>query len=102
MLSSTESSVIYWVALINAKGIKYCDHLDTGLWNASEAIVNLLKINLIRKEYNTMETLTNDTTRKLKIYSAKIQDLNNKFTFAKELNKLKKEVLLTLPNLKYN
>ena len=52
--------------MINVKGIKYCDHLDTGCGSsyASEAIINLLKINLIRKEYNTIETLTNDTTRK--------------------------------------
>ena len=38
---------------------------------------------------------------KLKIYSAKIQDLKNKFTFTIELNKLKREVLLILPNPKY-
>lgn len=42
----------------------------------------------VRKEYNTIEILTNATTKKLKIYSAKIQDLKNKFTFTFDLNKL--------------
>ena len=69
---------------------------------ASETIIDLLKINPIRKEYKTIETLTNATTKKLKICSVKIQYLKNEFTFTTELNKLETEVLLTLPNPKYN
>ena len=65
-------------------------------------LIDLLKINPIRKEYKTIETLTNATTKKLKIYSVKIQYLKNEFTFTTELNKLETEVLLTLPNPKYN
>ena len=47
-----------------------------------------------------METLTNSTTKKLKIYSVKIQEVNKKYSFNTELNKLEREVLLTLPNPK--
>ena len=47
-----------------------------------------------------METLTNSTTKKLKIYSVKIQEVNEKYSFNTELNKLEREVLLTLPNPK--
>ena len=50
----------------------------------------------------TIETLTNLTTKKLKIYSVKIQDANEKYSFYTELNKLESEVLLTLPNPKYS
>ena len=50
----------------------------------------------------TNETVTNSTTEKRKIYSAKIEDLKNELTFTTELNKLAREVLLNLPNPKYN
>ena len=50
----------------------------------------------------TIETLTNLTTKKLKIYSVKIQDVNEKLSFKTKLNKPEREVLLTLPNLKYS
>ena len=60
MLASTESSVIYPVAIIKVNGIKCRALLDTGSGSsyASEAIIDFLKINLIRKEYKTIETLT--------------------------------------------
>ena len=67
-------------------------YIGSGSSYASEAIIHLLKINPIRKEYKTIETLTNSTTKKLKIYSAKIQDLKNKFTFTTKLIKLEREV----------
>ena len=71
----TESSVVYPVAVTKVNGIKCCTLLDTGSGSsyASEAIIDLLKINTIRKEYKTIETLTNATTKKLKTHSAKIQ-----------------------------
>ena len=40
-------------------------------------------------------------TRKIKIYSVKIQDINYEFIFETELNHLEKEVLLELSNPKY-
>ena len=57
MLESTESSVIYLVAVIKVKSIKYRALLDTvsGSSYASEAIIDLLRINPIRKENNTIE-----------------------------------------------
>ena len=40
-------------------------------------------------------------TRKIKIYSVKIQDINYELSFETELNHFEKEVLLELPNPKY-
>ena len=37
----------------------------------------------------------------LNTYSAKVQDLKNDFIFTSKLNKLEREVLLTLSNPKY-
>ena len=95
---------MYPVTIIKVNGIKSRALVDTGYGSsyASEAIIDLLNINLIRKEYKTIEKLTNATTKKLGIYSAKIQDLKNEFTFTTKLNKLESEVLLTLSNPKYN
>ena len=101
MLRSTEASVIYPVAIINVNGIKCHALLDTGSGSsyASEAIIDLLKISPIRKEYETIEISIN---LKLKNYLARIQDLKNEFSFTTGLNKLGREVLLTLPKPKYN
>ena len=61
MLASTESSVIYLVAIIKVNGSKCVDLLDTGSpsSNASEFIIYLLEINSIRKRYKVIEILTN-------------------------------------------
>ena len=84
---------MYPVTIIKVNDIKCRALVDTayGSSYASEAIIDLLKINLIWKEYKTIEKLTNATTKNLEIYSAKIQDLKNKFTFTTKLNKLKRE-----------
>ena len=74
MLTSTESSVIYPVAIINVNGIKCRVLLDTGSGSsyASEVVIERLKINPIRKEHKNIETLSNATTKKIKIYPAKM------------------------------
>ena len=58
MLTSTESSVIYPVAIINVNGIKCRVLLDTGSGSsyASEVVIDRLKINPIRKEHKNIET----------------------------------------------
>ena len=63
----------------------------------SEELLEYLKINPTGKEIKPIETLANLTTKKLKI-----QEVNEKYSFNTELNKLEREVLLTLPNLKYS
>ena len=45
--------------------------------------------------------MSTTNTRKIKIYSVKIQDINCEFGFETELNHLDKELLLELPNPKY-
>ena len=93
MLASTKSNVIYSVAIIKVNDIKFRALLNTGSGRSytAESIIDLFKINPIRKEYKTIETLTYATTKKLKIYSVKTQDLKNEFTFTTELNKLREK-----------
>ena len=82
MLVTTEANVTYPVTIIKVNGVKGRSHLDT--------------------ECKTIETLTNSTTKKLKIYNLKVENLDENFSFQTELNKLEREVLITLPNPKYN
>ena len=102
--TTTENNVIYLVAIAKINGVKCRALLDTGSGSsyASEGLSDYLKINPTRNEIKTIETLTNLTTKKVKIYSVKIRDVNEKCTFNTELKKLEREVLLTLPNLKYS
>ena len=103
MLVATEANVTYPVAIIKVNGVKCRALLDTGSGSSyiSESFIDL-KINPVRKEYKTIETLTNSTTKKLKIYNLKVENLDENFSFQTELNKLEREVLITLPNPKYN
>ena len=104
ILTTTKNHVIYPVAIVKVNGVKCRALLDTGSGSSytSDGLLNYLKINPTRKEIKTIETFTNLTTKKLKIYSVKIQDVNKKLSFNTELNKLERDVLLTLPNLKYS
>ena len=73
MLASTESSVTYPVAIIKVNGIKCRVLLDTGSASsyASEVIIDLLKINPIKKIYKTIETLTKPLRKNLKFIQQK-------------------------------
>ena len=104
MLVNTEANVTYPVAIIKVNGVKCRALLDTGSGSSyiSESFIDLLKINPIRKENKTIETLTNSTTKKHKIYDLKVEKLDENFSFQTEQNKFEREVLITLPNPKYN
>ena len=83
MLVTTEANVTYTVAIIKANGVKCRVLLDTGSGSSyiSESFIDLLKVNPVRKEYRTIETLTNSTTKKLKIYNLKVENLDENFSF---------------------
>ena len=58
MLASIELSVIYPVAILKVNVIKYRTLLDTssGSSYGSEAIIDLLKLDPVSKEYQAIET----------------------------------------------
>ena len=80
LLTTTKNNVIYPVSARKINGAKCRALLDTdsGSSYASEGLLNYLKINPTGKEIKTIDTLTNSTSKKLKIYSVKIQDKNEK------------------------
>ena len=104
LITTTKNNVIYPVSMAKINGVKCCALIYLSSWSsyASEGLLDYLKINPTKKEIKTIETLTKLTTKKLKICSVKIQDLNETCIFNTDLNKLEREVLLTLPNPKYS
>ena len=78
--------------------------LDTGQGNiyASESLIDLFKVNPVRKEHKTIEKLTNSTTKKYKIDNVKVESSNQTFSYQTEFSKLEREEVLTiLANLQY-
>ena len=73
LLLTTTENVIYPLVMIKINRVKCHVLLDTGSGSsyASESFLDYLKINPIRKEIKTIDTLTNLTTKKLKIFSVK-------------------------------
>ena len=96
MLVATEANVTYPVAIIKVNGVKCRALLDTGSGSSyiSQSFMDLHKINPVRKEYKTIKTITNSTTKKLKIYNLKVENLDENLSFQIELNKLEREVAL--------
>ena len=93
LLTTTENNIIYPVTIVKINGVECRTLPDTGSRSsyASEGLLDYLKINPIRKEIKTIETLTNLNTKKLYIYSVKMQDVNEKYSFNTELNNLERE-----------
>ena len=103
LLTTSSCSVTHPVVLIEIEGVKCRDLIDTeaGASYASSTLINHINKKPIRTKTKKIETLMSTNTRKIKIYSVKIQDINCKFNFKMGLNHLEKEVLLELPNPKY-
>ena len=84
------------------EGVKCQALTDIGA-KASYASITLTNhINKIPIQFKTkkIEILTSAITRKIKIYSVRIQDISCEFGFETQLNHFEKEVLLELPNPK--
>ena len=85
ILVTTETNVTYPVAIIKVNGVKFRALLDTGSSNLymSEPFIDLLKIPPVRKEYKTIERLTNSVHKKLKIYNVKVENLDKRILVSK-------------------
>ena len=68
MLVTTEANITYLVAITKVNGVKCRALLDTGSGSSyiSESFIDLVKINPVRKEYKTIETLWNPRLKNLK------------------------------------
>ena len=90
------------VVFTEKEGVKSGAIIDTGAGATPQVLLSIILTKKpIRTETKKIETLMSINTRKIKIYSVKIQDINCEFGFETKLNHLEKDVLLELPNPKY-
>ena len=102
LLTTSSCSGTYTVVFIEIDEVKCRFLLENGV-GASDApstlIIHTIK-KPIRTETKKIELLFSANTRKIKIYSVRIQDISYEFSFETELYYLEKEVLLELPKPK--
>ena len=106
MLTTISCSVTCLAPLIEIEGVKCRTFIDTrvgatGASYTSSTLINHINKKPIRAETKKFETLISTNTRKIKIYSVIIQDMNCECGLETELNHLEREVLLELSNPTY-
>ena len=100
LLTTSSCFVTYTVVLIDIEGVKCQALIDTraGAFYVSSTFTSHINQKPNQTETKKIETLMSTDTRKIKIYSIKIQDISCEFGFETEQNHLEKEVFLELPN----
>ena len=100
MMAATEGSVIYPVVVVKANNILCRALLDTGVNSsyASSALLGKLNLRPTRRKTKRIEMMMHSTTRKIDMFEIEINGANGNFQFKAEVNKVEREILLSLPN----
>ena len=103
LLTTSSNSVTHPVLVIEVEDIKCRTLINNGVGSscALSGFINKINKKLCRKEFRTIETLTNSVVRKTDTYQCEIKNANQNFKIKIELNKSDKEVLTDLPNPRY-
>ena len=104
MLTATgEGTVTYPVVVAVVNGVKCRALLDTGTGSCyvSEALVRHLGKKPVRREHRRIDMMMHSTKKLVKIYDVNIVNLKGDFELSTEVAKVEKNVLLTIPNPKY-
>ena len=103
MVATGEQSVIYSVVVLKIDGIKCRALIDTGAGSSyiSEVLANLIGKQPVCKEIKQIDMMLHSTSQKIEIYEVQISNVNGDFAFLTTVNKIKKSVLLSLPNPSY-
>ena len=100
---ATENLVIHPVVVVKATNIMCQALLDTGAGSSytSAALLDRLKLKPTKKETKNIDMMMTSTTWKLEIYDAEISELSEKFKIYSTVYKKENNMLLSLPNPKY-
>ena len=104
MLTATnQRKVIHPVVIVCVEGIKCRALLDTGSSSTyvSSTLIDMAKKQPLRNEYKSVEMMLQRTSEKMEVYELQINEINEKFSIKSEVNKVDRDVLLTLPNPQY-
>ena len=102
MTTTNQRNVIHPVLVIEVEGIKCRALLDTGVSSSyiSASITKLLRKKPVREEHKSVEMMFQMVNRKMSVYEVQMGDVRGKLRFTTEVNKVDRDVLLTLPNTK--
>ena len=104
MLTATgEGTVTYPVVVVIVNGVKCRVLLNTGAGGCfvSEALIRHLGRKPVRREHRRIDMMIHSTKKLLEIYDVNIVNLKGDFELSTEVTKVEKNVLLTIPNPKY-
>ena len=107
LLTTNNNACTYSLVIVNMQGIKCHALVDTGAGasNVSSTIISYIKQKTNKKQIKTgskqIESPVRSSIKNIPTYSVGMKDINNKFSFKTEINKLEKSVLLELPNPNY-
>ena len=98
-----KGAVTYPVVVVEVNGVKCRALLDTGAGSsyASAALLALLRVCPLRKEFKRIEMMLGATNKMIGIYGLSISSLDGNFRLDTEVTKVERGELLTLDNPKY-
>ena len=96
--------VTYPVVVVSVNGVKCRALLDTGAGSsyASKTLLDRIKLKPIRKERRRIDMMMQSVTQKIEVYDVNIASIDDKFSLQAFVSKVEKDVLLSLPNPKYD
>ena len=103
MCQPNGKDVVYTVVVGEIEGVKCRALLNTGSGSsfASSTLITALGKKPVRQEFKSIEMMLQTMTRKIDVYEVEIADVEGKFKMSSELNLIDKDVLITLPNPRY-
>lgn len=100
----TDGTVTYPVVVVKVNGVKCRALLDTGAGSSYASATLLARIGEkpVRKENRRIDMMMQSVTQKIEIYNVSITSLDEDFSLQASVSKVSKDVLLSLPNPKYD
>ena len=99
----SSKNVVYPVVVVKVEGVKCRALLDTGSGSsfASSTLLNTIGKKALRQEFKSIEMMLQTATRKIDVYEVEITDIEEKVKLSCELNRIEKNVLMSVPNPRY-
>eukprot|EP00795_Rhopilema_esculentum_P008005 gene8005-13914_t len=97
-------AVTYPVVVASENGVKCRALLDTGAGSsyASKTLLDLIKIKPVRKKTRRIDMMMQSVNQRIEVYNVNIASIDEKFSLQAFVSKVDKDVLLALPNPKYD
>ena len=101
--TNANKPVVYPVVIVDVNGVKCRALIDTGAGSsyASSKLLDTIKAQPKKKEIRRVEMLFGTSTKLVRIYNLRLNDISNKFHIETEVTRVERSDLLMLDNPKY-